>query len=250
MNSPPDSATSVPVQPCDDRTSPWFPWTESFEAAQDLPIGTAQQSFERERTLFQLARDFEALACKLTGILASEHGLPDEERSLPPARGLGGVAGGYKVLVGNVFLKTSVDHAGIYGGDAHAGKAASHELKSLRSLLDVRVPGLYLPLMATARHAGMTVVAVAKLPISDNTLVYGSSNAGRSVRIRDPVMNEMVRRVCRKLNLGGHPVGRPLFAAPRPRPQWLAHSDSPAGSSDSRVPPSLPSGQSTITTAG
>lgn len=211
------------------RLSPYYPWSDAFEAAQDMPSDTPRQSFEREKALLGLVCDFERLARRLAAILAAEHGLPADQRILPPTSGLGGIAGGYKVLCGNVFLKTSVDHAGIYGGDAHAGKAASHELKSLRSLLGVRVPGLYLPLMATARSAGITVVAIARLPIGDHTLVYGSCDAGNTVRIRDHAMNDMVRRVCRRLNLGAHPVGVTPFAAPPPKPQWLqsAPADAP-----------------------
>jgi hypothetical protein len=61
--------------------------------------------------------------------------------------GAGGVAGGEKFLCGNVFLKFARDAYGVYGGDEGAAKSASHELRSLRSLLGCDVPGLRFPLM-------------------------------------------------------------------------------------------------------
>jgi hypothetical protein len=45
------------------------------------------------------------------------------------------------------------------------------------------------------------------LPINHDTLVYGSSDSGKTVK-DDPTAAEMMKEVARRLNLKGHTTGQ------------------------------------------
>ena len=45
------------------------------------------------------------------------------------------------------------------------------------------------------------------LPIGDDSLVYGSADAGKTVHMSDPLVNEMMANCSRDLHLAEHSVG-------------------------------------------
>ncbi len=59
----------------------------------------------------------------------------------------------------------------------------------------------------TVDYLGRRVCAQSRLPISSDTLVYGSSDQGRTVRASDPDFNAMMRAACSQLNLAAHASG-------------------------------------------
>src|SRR3990167_5763300 len=64
-------------------------------------------------------------------------------------------------------------------------KIASHELKSLDNLLNCQVVGLHFPLLSLIDYRGFRLIAVSTLPVSNDTLFLGSSNAGKTVNNKD-----------------------------------------------------------------
>lgn len=90
-------------------------------------------------------------------------------------------------------------------------KAASHELKGLQCLYQAGLSlGLNFPLMSVIDYRGYRVVAMSLLPISKETIIYGSSDAGKTVHASDPSFNERMAQAAHVLNLKGHKVGPEL----------------------------------------
>ena len=87
---------------------------------------------------------------------------------------------------------------GLYGSDEAAMEAGAHELKSLRQGLRHNIPNLNMPLVALVDYLGLRLIATSILPISGDTLIYGSADQGRTVHKDDDEFNTiMVRcRVC------------------------------------------------------
>jgi hypothetical protein len=120
---------------------------------------------------------------------------------------VGGIAGGSKFLIRNIFLKFPKDSAGLYGGDEWSQKSAGHELKGLSAIIGCRIDHLHVPLMCVVNYLGFQLVAQTILPISRRTLIFGSSDGGRTIHGSDGQFIEMLQRLAMQLNLKPHAVG-------------------------------------------
>ncbi len=69
-------------------------------------------------------------------------------------------------------------------------------------IISIGIPNLHFPLMALINIYGYRVVCVSKLPISGQTLVYGSADGGITIK-EDEEVEDMMKRACRILNLKG-----------------------------------------------
>jgi hypothetical protein len=150
-------------------------------------------------------------------IIIDERALPDAEKTVKKAAA-GGVAGGDKYIVrGSILFKFAVDSMvsvgggkkmPLYGGDEFAAKAASHDLKGLTAYFNADVRGLRVPLMAIIDYRGVRLQAISLLPISNRTLVFGSSDGAKTVHKSDSEMNRLMLSAAQRLNLKEHLVGR------------------------------------------
>ncbi len=95
--------------------------------------------------------DFCRCADSLARTIIEESRLPAAQRTHQPLKGKG-IAGGEKYLANGIFVKLTTDFAGIYGGDSGACKAAKHEIRSLKALVDCNVQGLFFPLMCVVDY--------------------------------------------------------------------------------------------------
>ena len=111
-------------------------------------------------------------------------------------------------IVDGIYFKFARDWCGIYGDDQVASKAAGHELLSLRSVLRLEVPGLDTPMTTLIDYCGYRVTAMSLLPIDTSTIVYGSSDGGLTVNVKDAGFLELMQRMSQSLNLKRHVVGR------------------------------------------
>lgn len=69
---------------------------------------------------------------------------------------------------------------GLHKGDENARKIGGHELKGLMSYYNCQIPGLHFPLMALIDFKGFRLIASSLLPISLQTLKYGSGGIPKS----------------------------------------------------------------------
>lgn len=65
-----------------------------------------------------------------------------------------------------------------------ACKVAGHELRCCAALLQAAAPGIHVPLMCLVDFAGYRLVASSVLPISQHTLVVGTPDGGKTLRVR------------------------------------------------------------------
>jgi serine/threonine protein kinase len=149
---------------------------------------------------FAVAAESDAVA------IVRERALDVREKTLRPSTSLAGVAGGVKYENAGIVYKFAIDSAKLYGGDAMAMKSASAELRSMMSLLELRIGGLHFPLCALVHYRGVAVVAQSLLPIDGTTLRYGSMDGARTVHASHEPLNRRIELAASMLNLAAHTV--------------------------------------------
>ena len=177
-------------------------WNQEFNEVLESPL------MERAKKLCQLEREFVEVASKIGKIIISEKHVHPSQKTIKPIQIDSGYAGGDKYQAKGIFFKFAVDRHSIYGSDEYAMKVACHELKGHTALVSCgMMHGLKLGLMTVIDYQGSRLTAVSVLPISGETLVYGSSDAGKVVCTSLDVMNDVMRQCGKVLNLKGHLAG-------------------------------------------
>jgi len=189
-------------------------WNSEFQSLWDETLAENRETsleamYVTRAKIGTLAREFTDSATRIAKVLISEVFLPASQKSVRPID-VGGVGGGLKYVHHNVFFKFVVDEFGIYGGNESAAKTAKHELRGLQLFMNLtlerRVPPLmHYPLTAVIDWRGFRVLASAVLPITRDSLVYGSADAGVSVRA-DADVAAWMETAARLLNLKPHAV--------------------------------------------
>ncbi len=64
------------------------------------------------------------------------------------------------------------------------------------------------PLMALVDYRGFRLIALSVLPISKQTIIYGSNDAGLTVHKDDESLNTLMKEIGTKLRLKEHGTGR------------------------------------------
>jgi hypothetical protein len=187
-----------------------------------LPLPSSlntQDNAAKYRGIAQLGLDFVNLAKTYGRVIISERPLPIEKKTVKPVTAtLGGVAGGDKYIVRSILFKFATDviiHQSkentkiwMYGGRTcsheRAIKTAGHELQGLVAIHNCNVSGLRTPLMALIDFRGYRLIAQSFLPITEKTLVYGSSDGGREIRQSDSELTRKIEAAAKILNLSSH----------------------------------------------
>jgi Clustered mitochondria len=60
-------------------------------------------------------------------------------------------------------------------------KVAGHELKGLISYFNLSLKEVHFPIMSLVDYLGFRVIAMSLLPISKDSLVYGTGDAARTI---------------------------------------------------------------------
>jgi hypothetical protein len=93
-------------------------------------------------------------------------------------------------------------------------KAASNELVACNYYAKFLPIDIELANQCLVDYLGHRIVAMALLPISKNTLVYGSSNAGNEIQQDEVFVNESLETAAKELFLSAHMVrGKVMFSA-------------------------------------
>jgi hypothetical protein len=150
-----------------------------------------------------LAQDFIYAATAYGKIIISEYYLPYKQKTIKPVA-LGGLMGGQKYVVHNILFKFAVDNRGLFGSDYAAAKVAGNELRGLISYFNCRIEDLNVPLMALVDYRGFRLIAMSILPIGDETIVYGSCDAGRNIHAANAKLNELMAKAAEMMNLKPH----------------------------------------------
>lgn len=65
---------------------------------------------------------------------------------------------------------------------------------------------MHFPLMALIDYKGYRISAISLLPINKDTLVYGSSDGGRSIHYDEPEVNAEMQSIMEALNIRSHNI--------------------------------------------
>jgi len=93
-------------------------------------------------------------------------------------------------------------------------KAAGHELNGLKAYHAINNKikldsgeKLHFPFMALISYRGYRLIASPKLPLSSNSLIYGSNDAGRTVHSSNSNMNLLMKKAAAELRIKEHRCG-------------------------------------------
>ena len=190
---------------------------------QDILAQVSDDKIIKEvKTFIQLGRladDFKAMALQFGPTIIEERHRPDADKTIKPAKYLGGHAGGDKFVVdppGLLFKfaeKIDPTNGGrIYYDDRLAAKEASHQLLSLAALhVSQGFSGdLALPLGLTIDYLGFRLFVQTLIPIESESFCYGSADAGRHMCKEDADTKDVFElfnvRLAGVLNLKSHHV--------------------------------------------
>ena len=113
-----------------------------------------------------------------------------------------GTAGGAKYLHNGIFFKFGCDDKDMYRSDHLAAKVAGNDLRSAIALS--RFTRVVVPLMCIIDYRGYRLTAMASCPVGRETLVLGSSDAGRTIADADPALHAILADVGRQLHVREH----------------------------------------------
>ena len=176
----------------------------------------APDSISKFEALRDLARDFEYASQIYARLIVSEVCLPPEAKSIKPVLMTGLGSGGAKyICADSILFKFALDveldnGTFMYGGrvrnDSLAIKSGNHELKGLTAYMGSEIPGLSFPLMVVVDYKGYRLVASSLLPIGESTIVYGSSNGGRTMHMADARMSSLMKAAAAKIGIAPLPL--------------------------------------------
>jgi tetratricopeptide (TPR) repeat protein len=184
-------------------------WNRRFQSTLRA-IRTAQGPEERVACyseLSSLVTDFIYLAETYARIIISEAYMPIERKTIKPSKKFGGVAGGDKYIVHGILFKFANNSQGLYPNDEAASKVAGHDLKGLRTYFNCGIPALHFPLMALVDYSGFRMSCMSVLPITKDTLIYGSCDGALTVAA-EPSIGALIAQAARKINIKPHMAGR------------------------------------------
>ncbi|KAL6050938.1 Clu domain-containing protein [Balamuthia mandrillaris] len=201
-----DQAIALSFRPTNLRPKPRQGITAASLRRNQGTMGTTRRLFRRYKALKDLAEDFNHAAKTYGAIIIEEAFIPYEKKTIRPIA-VGGYAGGDKYVYSGMLFKFATDTHNLYGGDEWAMKAAGHELKGVINFYKFHHWGLSTPMMSVIDHRGFRLLAMSLLPIANSTLVYGSSNSGRTVQDSNPQVRRLMAAAAKKLNLKRHTAG-------------------------------------------
>lgn len=177
-------------------------WNSEFQKLLDFirknPFAKTTQNVTKLAQLHRLYSNFLLTARVYAKIIVEEYSLPPAEKTLKPSS-VGGIAGGDKYIAEGIFFKFALDSAQLYGGHSNAQKSAGHELRSLSALLSQNVDGLCYPLIVVIDYLGFRVSCISLLPVSKQSLKYGSADGGKTMHLDDSQLVEKINLVAKKL---------------------------------------------------
>lgn len=187
--------------------APECDWNELFQRILSRTPGTPEGVSEKQRDLENLVAEFEFACSKIVRAIIAEEEKPVMLKTYPPITGAG-IAGGDKFCVQGIFIKyASVDHFGIYGSVENAAKSVNHEIRSMQELVDANIPGLSIPLACGIEWLGRKLSCQAVLPLTCNTLVYGSADGGRTIKDSSLQFRQIAEALSQHFNLAPHLSG-------------------------------------------
>eukprot|EP00759_Apiculatamorpha_spiralis_P047027 PhF_6_TR42980/c0_g1_i2/m.65498 len=182
-------------------------WNTEYQQLIEFPCLTPHQAHERADRIQRLQEEFRAVATSVAHVIIQEK--HSKRKTFEPSMSAGGVAGGDKYIVGNLFFKfcSTAETEKLYGGFENSMKSATRELQGLNAIVASNVKRLRVPLSMVITFRGQRLWVAARIPVDNHSLVYGSRDAGMTVFAEDVAFG-LMKNVAKYLNLKAHYVGR------------------------------------------
>ena len=186
-------------------------WNQDFIRLRLHKVATPEERRKHQSAQEELVKAFNDFVVTCTSVLLLEEALdvPNEDRKVKmlSAEDGGGIAGGKKFRCGHVWLKATVNDKGLYACTMDAQKTASAELRASSAILGSLVRTLNTSLSCCVITRGHFITGTANVYVrGEETLVYGSANAAKTIHMRHSGMSASVAQMARKLNLKSHRV--------------------------------------------
>eukprot|EP01125_Pyxidicula_operculata_P004215 TRINITY_DN1624_c0_g1_i3.p1 TRINITY_DN1624_c0_g1~~TRINITY_DN1624_c0_g1_i3.p1 ORF type:complete len:788 (+),score=138.75 TRINITY_DN1624_c0_g1_i3:44-2407(+) len=180
-------------------------WNKLYQESLEVKSISTLEYYER---LVNVARNFEKAAAMYGKIIISEVFWENKYKTIKSVE-FGGIAGGRKYIHNGILFKFATDWKNIYGSDEAAMKTANCEMKGLMAVAEHISPDdpISLPLMTLVDYMGFRLIAQSLLPISNDTLVYGSSDGGHTVYHDNKEVNESMKKLAESMYLKSHMGG-------------------------------------------
>lgn len=198
-------------------------WQERYIEAINMSTDTPNEALERARVIHNVQTQFIETAGNIVKVIVNESHLPNEEKTIAVAN-VGGIAGGDKYIKNGIMFKYAVDSKNIYGSDAFAAKAAGAEMRALRCIsamsqleaqkirreikdnsVEIEPDVVNTPISTVVDYMGQRLICSALIPIGDETLIYGSKDAGRTIHF-DQRAHDSIQNFAKHFNLASHRV--------------------------------------------
>ncbi|GAB5367692.1 hypothetical protein AAMO2058_001252700 [Amorphochlora amoebiformis] len=224
---PEEKKLSSGVQGIEDSTLGWFgrplktalsrPVNDQMQGIKDT-VGISRTQNKERRARYEKMQNYIIDFIKpFLRFAVEEYHLPPPLRRSPMPCNLGGLAGGDKYLINGMLLKFAIDSHGIFGSDEDAAKVAWNETRMNHLVAGEDLERLHVPVTFTFRLNGFTIVATALAPIQgDDSLIYGTPDAGKTIRNTDPLFESLVSDLANTFHLAKHPVA-PIGGKKKPR---------------------------------
>ena len=180
-------------------------WTKEYQRASEI-----KNKAKRAEAIEEITQSFCSEAKRIGKIIVEERSLAPSRRSIKTLSG--GVGGGEKYIHNSIFFKLAVDNNDLYGGDEHSMKVAGHEMKGVVSYSSIEQDPskeqVQFGMTILIDYRGFRMIASSILPISPDTLVYGSCDGGHTVKgEEESPYGKAVGRLASQLNLRSHLAG-------------------------------------------
>eukprot|EP01124_Arcella_intermedia_P006830 TRINITY_DN14123_c0_g1_i2.p1 TRINITY_DN14123_c0_g1~~TRINITY_DN14123_c0_g1_i2.p1 ORF type:complete len:1045 (-),score=251.80 TRINITY_DN14123_c0_g1_i2:2007-5141(-) len=183
-------------------------WDKVFGALRKVE----EKRVEDLESMALLGNQFSHRAATLAKTIVAEQHISTDKKKIQPINA-GGLAGGKKFEVNGLFFKYPVDakvskDEWLYGGgnpnDLDAAKACNSDIKGFTYFMIADKKAKFeVPLFALIDYQGFRLTVTTTLPLTKDTLVYGSNDAGKSMAC-DPAIHQELNTIAQTLNLRPH----------------------------------------------
>lgn len=181
-------------------------WNDELQLLKEMPSGTLQERFFRDRTLYKFHCDFAAAVKR--GAMAIVHENIAPLNPFEPRET-------QMYQWNNIFFSISLDGRDIYkgqGGDEAAHTAAGNDVRGVTTMCNLDIPGLCTLGTAVVDYAGWRVVGQTIIPgvlkrdqSEPNAVISGSVDSGKSI-FADAKLGELLDTAAKALHIKPHKV--------------------------------------------
>eukprot|EP01130_Rhizamoeba_saxonica_P006885 TRINITY_DN2762_c0_g1_i1.p1 TRINITY_DN2762_c0_g1~~TRINITY_DN2762_c0_g1_i1.p1 ORF type:complete len:821 (+),score=142.00 TRINITY_DN2762_c0_g1_i1:65-2527(+) len=179
---------------------------DEFQTYYDQSTDTLWDRYQRAKMMYEIYEKFLVTAAELGKKIIEEIFIDSEEKTICSLKNIPGIAGGEKFRKQGIFFKLATDNHKLYNGFHYAMKSSGHEIKALNEILPICSKEIHFPMTSMINYYGFRIIAAANIPISKESIKYGSNDSGETVHNSCEKLNKIIEDIAEKLYLKEHVV--------------------------------------------